>query len=325
MNVLINGLAAVGGAVTAYTAYSIYDFASLHFIKPSRPLQSYLRVGSEPTYALITGASGGIGFGVAKELVKHGFGVILLGHLDDELEEAKKSIQRETPGAAVLRIVMDARTATPDDLSEVVKLLEKHNITILMNNVAGLPFAHPQYRELGDLEPAEIDAIIDLNARFMAHLTALMVPVMRRKPKNPGERSLVLNMSSGGYIGLPWLAMYAATKAFNLALSRSLSRELEWVQNDVDCLAILPGEVLSQGNIHGVAEDAPTSDVYGRLIVNTVEGAIKRKKSDLVPYWKHDLESKIMPWLSEGTVTREITNIIRIKKQATREYYRKMR
>ncbi|KAF5007577.1 hypothetical protein FDECE_6108 [Fusarium decemcellulare] len=325
MNALVNSLAVVGGAVVLYAAYSIFDFVSLHFIKPSRPLQSYLRAGPDPTYALITGASAGIGFGVAQELVKHGFGVILLGHLEDELHEAKKSIEKDTPGASVRIVVMDAVKATAEDITGLVKSLEHLNITILDNNIGGNPIA-PVMREFATYSTAEVDIVIEMNARFMARLTALMMPILSRKPEEPGKRSLILNMSSGGSMGLPWVAMYSATKAFNLGLSRSLAREFDCSPGShIDSLAIIPGDVRSHGNSEGVLANAPTWDQYGRHIVSTVDGAIRRKKRELVPFWRHDLEQKILLWLSEDMRTKEIGKVVAYKKHHWEVHHAKNR
>lgn len=320
-------LAVVGGSTLLYAAYIAFDFLALHFLKPSRPLNSYKRKGSNPAYALITGASAGIGLGVAQELVRQGFGVVLHGHLADELAQAKESLERATPGAAVRLLVMDARTATPTEMAAAVKSLDGLHVSILMNNVGGCPIELPPLREVATYSPADIDAVIDMNARFMARLTALMLPVLSRKPASPGERSLILNSSSAGLCGVPWLTMYGATKAFNLAFSLGLARELEAspASSHVDCLAIVPGDVLSQGNSKGVARGAPRWDYYGRCIVQTVDGAVRRKMRDVSPYWVHDIENRILPWLDETTRTTEITKVIAKKKGAWDAYYGKLR
>jgi 17beta-estradiol 17-dehydrogenase / very-long-chain 3-oxoacyl-CoA reductase len=55
----------------------------------------------------------------------------------------------------------------------------------------------------------------------MARVTVLVLPVLARQP-----RALVFSLSSGAYIGVPWLVIYGATKAFNLAFGVRLAREL---------------------------------------------------------------------------------------------------
>jgi 17beta-estradiol 17-dehydrogenase / very-long-chain 3-oxoacyl-CoA reductase len=77
-------LSTIGILTVLYAVQCLYSFLTLHLLTSKHPLKNYKRAGSEPTYALITGASAGIGLGIGKALVKQGFGVILLGHLPDE-------------------------------------------------------------------------------------------------------------------------------------------------------------------------------------------------------------------------------------------------
>ncbi|KAJ6445277.1 3-ketoacyl-CoA reductase [Purpureocillium lavendulum] len=329
-NLLVNTLAVVGVTFVAYVVHAIWDFVSLHFFLPTQPLRLYHRGdGPGPAYALITGGSAGIGLGVALELVRQGFGVILLGHLADELEQAKRTLVELSPsgGAEVRTVVMDARTATPKDLEELVHSLDDQalQVSILVNNVGGNPIELPPLRKMSTYSCADVDAVIAQNARFMACLTALMLPLLSRAPSRPDERSLIINMSSAGYVGSPFLAMYGATKAFNLALSRGIARELDIgrTTRHVDCLAIIPGDVRSQGNSRGVTPGAPRWDAYGRCLLRTVDGAVSRKMRDLSPYWKHDLELRAMPWLDEARLTTELTKVIKRKKDAWDEYFSK--
>jgi 17beta-estradiol 17-dehydrogenase / very-long-chain 3-oxoacyl-CoA reductase len=77
-------LSTIGIFTVLYAVQCLYSFLTLHLLTTKYPLKNYKRESSEPTYALITGASAGIGLGIGKALVKQGFGVILLGHLPDE-------------------------------------------------------------------------------------------------------------------------------------------------------------------------------------------------------------------------------------------------
>lgn len=327
MSVFVNALAIFGGGILLYAVYEVFAFLMLHFALPASPLRFYKRAGPDPAYALITGASAGIGFGIARELVNQGLGVILLGHLSDELVQAKKTLEKATPGAVVRTIVLNAQTATPAEMENAVRSIEDLQVSILINNVGGNPIQVPPLRELVTYSCADVDAVIDMNSRFMARLTALMIPVLTRKRGNSAERSLIINLSSAGHAGLPWLTLYAATKAFNLALSRSVSRELissESTQH-IDCLAVIPGDVLSQGNSKGVAKGSPTADEYGRCLVRTADNAIKRKMRDMSPYWLHDIQIRILPWLDENTRTVEMVKMVRMKKMTWDEHFVKTR
>ncbi|KAK2590673.1 hypothetical protein QQS21_011633 [Conoideocrella luteorostrata] len=317
MDIIFTTLACLGAALMLYMTYVAFDFLSLHFLLPSRPLQVYKRSGPDPTYALITGGSAGIGLGIAQELIRQGFGVVLLGHLADELAQTEKALRRAWPSASVYSVVMDAQTATGSELDVMIERLNDYQISILVNNVGGCPIAPPTFRTLGDYSCRDIDALINQNTRFMAQLTARMMPTLSRGPAQPGERSLIINMSSGACVGVPYQVMYSACKAFNLSLSCGLARELgaSSSTNHIDCIALNPGDVHSQGNCRGLPRNTPKWDEFGSCAVKTIDGAVRRNMRTLSPYWLHDLQQRILPYLSEAFLSRELGETMSAKKR----------
>lgn len=336
----VNILACIGTIVCLFVAERAVDFLLFHFSTPAKPLESYRRRGPHPAYALITGASAGIGYGTAQALVRNGFGVILLGHKADELAESAARLVAQVPrqcvsdgvpaGAFVKTIVMDAQTATPQEMEAALRAAvidEGLRVSILVNNVGSCPVALPAWRELATYSPGDIDAVIDLNARFMARLTALMVPVLAHNGSGADgqgmsfgthRRSLIVNLSSAGNVGLPWMVMYGATKSFDLAFSRGLARELEMSPKTqhIDCLCIVPGDVRSQGNCLGSSKWSPDSDTYGAYIVNRVDGAVKRGWRDVSPYWLHYLQLALVDIIPESHRTKGVVDLMRQKKDA---------
>lgn len=339
-SVLVHILACIGTLMCLRVVERTADFLFFHFRTPAKPLESYRRSGPNPTYALITGASAGIGYGIGQALVRNGFGVILLGHKKDELAEAaaklvaqvvppKDSAQTDA-GAFVKTILMDAQTATPQEMEAALRATIVDaglRVSILVNNVGSCPIALPAWRELATYSHGDIDAVIDLNTRFMARLTALMVPVLTQRGSGTDgqgrsygthRRSLILNLSSAGNVGLPWMVMYGATKAFNLAFSRGLARELEMSPETqhMDCLCIIPGDVRSQGNCLGASSGSPDSDTYGEYIVNRVDGAVRRGWRDVSPYWLHHLQLAAVDLIPESFRTKGVVDLMRQKKTA---------
>lgn len=337
---IVHVLACIGTIVCLGLVEKIIDFLLFHFNVPAKPLEAYRRRGPEPAYALITGASAGIGYGIGQALVKNGFGVILLGHKADELSEAATRLSAQLPperraeaDTFVKTIVMDAQTATPQDMEDALRRVAVDRglrVSILVNNVASVPIALPAFRELATYSPGEIDGVIDLNTRFMARLTALMLPVLAHNGAGADEqgasfgthrRSLIINTSSSGWVGLPWMVMYGATKAFNMAFSRGLARELEISPETqhIDCLCLVPGDVRSQGNSFGSSKWAPNSDVYGEYVVNRVDGVVSRGWREFSPYWLHHLQMILMNIIPERYVTKGSVDIMREKKVAHEE------
>ena len=121
--------------------------------------------------------------------------------------------------------------------------------------------------------------------------------------------------------------LYGATKSFNWALSVGLARELQAHPETahVDCLAVVPGEVHSQGNRQGVPANAPRWDEFGRDIVLKADGALRRGWRDMRLHWRHDLELAAYVVLPEGARTQGITDMLRRKRDAWSEWYAKNR
>ncbi|KUI72412.1 Very-long-chain 3-oxoacyl-CoA reductase 1 [Cytospora mali] len=340
----------IGGFILVSTLEHVRQFAIFHFSTPSKPLQKYRRSGNEPTYALITGGNGGIGYGIALSLVQHGFGVILLGRNGERLSAAATSLREAialstAEDAArgmvmssadrdryVKTIILDPQTATPDQIADSVReSIVKPNldVSILVNNVGSVPIAHPPYRELVTYTAADIDNVINLNARFMAHLTINMLPILGRMPAqrplnialNRGRPSLILNVSSGAKIGLPYQIMYSSTKAFTSAFSVGLSRELKTSSesNHIDVLAIVAGDVESQSNIAGLLKWSPNSETYGRYIVEKTDAAIVRGLKEMEPYWLHRLNSVSLGFTPERFVDKGTLDIMMMKMKAMNE------
>lgn len=357
----LHALALVGLVVLLYLAERTLDFVAFHWATPAKPLQGYRRRGPQPTYALITGASAGIGFAVAKALVTQGFGVILLGHKADELAEAAALLRDALvlpppPGphddanatatataeisrdAYVHTIVMDAVTATPEEMEAQLRttiVAQGLRVSILVNNVGGMAVAYPPFRELRTYSPSDIDDTINLSARFMARLTALLLPVLTHRGAGVDDhgmsfgthrRSLVLNVSSaGGVVGTPLLVLYAATKAFNLGFSRALAHEVAMHPDTahIDVLAVVPGEVRTQGNCVGFAVTAACeADEFGRCLVAKADGAVRRGWLAYRPYWKHHLSDVLMGLASERRVASEVAKVMRVKAAAMNEHYK---
>jgi 17beta-estradiol 17-dehydrogenase / very-long-chain 3-oxoacyl-CoA reductase len=199
-------------------------------------------------------------------------------------------------------------------------------VTILVNNVGGCPITLPAFRALETYSCEDVDAVINMNARFMARLTALMLPILSRRPR-PQERSLILNTSSVGMVGVPWLVMYGATKAFNWSFSQGLARELEADERTrhIDCLAVIPADVRSQGNCHGVPDNAPNSDDFGRCVVEKVDGAVRRREREMIPYWLHDFQANLLDTFPEGLKTSSLTEQMRKKRNDFNDAYEKSR
>jgi 17beta-estradiol 17-dehydrogenase / very-long-chain 3-oxoacyl-CoA reductase len=154
----------------------------------------------------VTGASAGIGRECAEELAARVSNVMLLGHLQEQLEEAKQQINRDSAAVEVKILVLDVAQAPISKIEAVLNEITDLPVTILVNNVGGVPAGLKYYV---DQTSEELDRNIDLNARFMAQCTGIMVPVLAINGP-----SLMMNVSSIGRLGMPFVVSYSGAKAF---------------------------------------------------------------------------------------------------------------
>ncbi len=178
-------------------------------------------------YALITGATGGIGAEFARLLCHEGKKVILVGRTLDKLEKMAAEL-----GARATYIQADL--SLPGASGEIHEACVKRGLKVdcLINNAgAGL------FGASIDLDPTAVDRMLALN---MAGLTGLCS--LFGKDMAGAGRGSILNVGSiAGRVAMPYFASYAASKAYVHAYSLALRAELAASGVQVCCL--LPGYV----------------------------------------------------------------------------------
>ena len=180
-------------------------------------------------YALITGASKGIGKAIAADLAARGFNVLLVARSGELLSEVAGRVTALYPIKADW-LSLDLSTAEAPQTVFDWCHAKGYNVSILVNN-AGYGLSGPFERYGSDQHLN----MMQLNMSTLVALTRLFLPVLRRQPK-----AYILNIaSSAAYQAVPGLTTYAATKAFVLAFSRGLHQELHKTGVSVTC--VCPG------------------------------------------------------------------------------------
>jgi uncharacterized protein len=178
---------------------------------------------------LITGASGGIGEALTYEFAKEHGALVLVARSGDAL--ARVAIRAKERGAArVETVTLDlARPEAADDLEQALAALGLHVETLVNNAGYGLvgPFA--------SLDEAAELGIVDLNIRALTLLCRRFLPGMAAR-----RRGGILNVAStAAFAPGPMMAVYYASKAYVLSLSRALANEVR--SQGVTVTAVCPG------------------------------------------------------------------------------------
>ena len=128
-------ITAIGLATTAYFVQRSVSFVWFYYLRPSS-LHKFLQ-GKE-SYALITGASDGIGRALAQELYGRGFNLILHGRNEAKLKGVIEDIRASTKGAGRdIRYFIASADVADVDFNKIVDPFKALHITLLINNVGG--------------------------------------------------------------------------------------------------------------------------------------------------------------------------------------------
>lgn len=173
---------------------------------------------------LITGASGGIGYELAKLFARGHFNLVLVARNADKLTRVANELQpcRITVKTVALDL---SSVSAPKFLFDQLQR-ENLSVDVLVNN-AGFG----AYRDFAEMPESEILGQIDLNIRALTEMTRLFLPAMiaRRSGK-------ILNVAStAGFQPGPLMAVYYATKAYVISFSEAIANELRGSGVTVTC------------------------------------------------------------------------------------------
>ncbi len=178
-------------------------------------------------YALITGASKGIGKAIAEELASKGFNVLLVARSEELLQKTADTItSRYTVKADFLALDLAGLNAAQNVYDWV--RAKNYAVSAVVNNAGyGLSGPFEKYTLEEHLN------MMQLNMQTMVGIIRLFLPDLHQR-----KRAYILNIaSSAAYQAVPKLSLYAATKAFVLAFSRGLHQELDKTGITVTCVS----------------------------------------------------------------------------------------
>ena len=255
---------------------------------------------------LITGASSGIGEAFARKLAARGENVLLVARSADKLE----SLCDELGRAHNVNAQSVALDLTEDDSAE--KLFEEVKqrgleVETLINNAG--------FGSMGDFTALDLKRelmMVDLNIKALVALTYYFLKPMRER----GRGTIINVASTAAFQGVPYMATYAATKAFVLSFSEAL-----WDENrasGVHVMALCPG--VTETNFFAAAEqtDKPPMRTMQTPdeVVDTALKGLKRGKSHIISGWTNYLTTE-----TERLVPRSV--VARIAGRAMRPKYGK--
>jgi short-subunit dehydrogenase len=190
-------------------------------------------------WALVTGASAGIGVALATELAAGGTHLILTARRQDRLEALAQALAKTHAIEAEIFVADLAERESPEKIFAFTK--QKGLATELLINNAGFG----QYGELPEVGTERLLDMVQVNCSAVVHLTRLFLPDMVSR----GRGDILILSSTAAFQAVPYISTYAATKAFDLLFAEGLAEEMK--PHGIRVCALCPGSTESE--FHTVA------------------------------------------------------------------------
>lgn len=190
-------------------------------------------------WALVTGASSGIGVALATQLASGGTHLVLTARRRERLEDLSRKLQ---PAHGIRTEIIVADLAQPDAPEKIYAFTKQKGLAIdLLINNAGFG----QYGELAQVETQRLLDMVQVDCAAVVHLTRLYLPDMIARHRG----DILILASTASFQAVPYIATYAASKAFDLLFAEGLAEEMK--PHGIRVCALCPGSTESE--FHAVA------------------------------------------------------------------------
>lgn len=244
---------------------------------------------SEPGWAVITGASSGLGAIFAERLAKRGMPLVLAGRDAARLDDVRRLVRERAPGVDVEVVVGDL--GIREGVDDLIAAVGRREVGVLVNN-AGFG-THGRVAETDAQREHELVAV---NVDALVRLTHAVLPGMLAR-----KRGGILNVASSiAFQPAPYQATYGASKAFVLSFSQALRAETRGT--GVRVTALCPGPTRT-GFTDALGADVTDVQVFKKLaepepVVDVGLRAFDRGRAVVVPGLRNRflaLVSKLSP------------------------------
>ncbi|CAB9514963.1 oxooacyl-coA reductase let-767 [Seminavis robusta] len=288
---LTSGCALIGGVVVLLFIKKVAISAYKTFL---RPAIDFTKLGK---WAVVTGATDGIGKAYAFELAKRGVNVVIISRTESKLEAVKKEIDDKKYGVEVKYVVCDYGKFDTKARDMIAKELEGLEIGVLINNV-GASYRYPRY--FHELPKEEIQHLLTMNVDSTVWMTEMVLKGMVERKKGA-----IVNLSSAAArYTQPLLAEYGACKSFIEKFSCSLNAE--YSGKGITCQCQAPFFVATKLAKMRKSWSVPTPEEYCAQGIKWIG-----YPDDIVsPFWIHATAGWVLLTIPQALTTAHFTQVL---------------
>lgn len=251
-------------------------------------------------WALVTGASAGIGMELARQLAAGGTNLILSARRRDRLEHLAAELTGKHGVKAEICVADLAKPSAPNEIFSFTET-KRLAVDLLINN-AGFG----AYGEFHKIPLARQLGMVQVNITAVVHLTHVYLPQMIARRSG----DILIVASTAAFQGVPYISTYAATKSFDLIFAEALAEEV--AAHGVRVCALCPGtthtefqKVAGQPDRHfRVAESA-------EKVARVGLDALAKGKSYVISGWLNYLQTQSERLAPRRFVTRMAARLFR--------------
>ena len=248
--------------------------------------------------ALITGASGGIGYELAVVLARHGFDCVLVARSRDRLDELAARLEAEHRVKTLVLAKDLSRGTAVDEVFEEVTAAAMP-VEVLVNNAGFSVFGRFAETDLS----TELE-MLQVNVVALTALTKLFLPAMLAR-----RSGRILNLAStAAFEPGPLMAVYYASKAYVLSFSEALANELR--SSGVTVTALCPGPTRTGFQARGGLQDSKLVQgeiADARSVAEAGYAGLMAGKTIVIP----GFTNKLVPLMSRLLPRRVVPEIVR--------------
>jgi len=221
-------------------------------------------------YVLLTGASSGIGYELARVFARNQYGLIIVSGNTYKLQTAKQNLQKDF-NVKIITIEKDlSKIGSALEVYEQIKEMNV-DISVLVNN-AGVGTVGPTE----EIPLQEEESMLILNILSLVNLTKLFIADMYNK-----KNGMILNVAStGAFQAGPYVSTYYASKAFVYSFSKAIRYEAK--NKGVNVCVLCPGATKTDF-FHRSGKSVPKSAMTAEKVANIAYKGFMRNKETIVP------------------------------------------